>query len=136
MTAYAVAADTNLLYANSVPDFIAEIQLTSGTVRIRLLGKEAPIHVLNFKKLAENGFYDGLTIHRVVPNLVIQGGDPRGDGWGGAGEVIHDQMNPLTYKRGMVGMTRWQAKTRADHNSSSPCRASRISTATIQSLEK
>jgi cyclophilin family peptidyl-prolyl cis-trans isomerase len=83
---------------------MAEMTLTKGTVVIRLLGREAPIHVLNFKKLAEKGVYNGLRIHRVVPNFVIQGGDPRGDGWGGAGENIHDQFNRIPYKRGAVGM--------------------------------
>jgi cyclophilin family peptidyl-prolyl cis-trans isomerase/HEAT repeat protein len=87
-----------------VPDFLAEMQLEKGMVVIRLLGKEAPIHVLNFKNLAEKKFYDGLRIHRVVPNFVIQGGDPRGDGWGSAGMILHDQMNRLVYKRGSVGM--------------------------------
>ncbi len=67
-------------------------------------GSEAPIHVRNIENLAQRKFYDGLLIHRVVPNFVIQGGDPRGDGWGGAGEIVHDQINLLVYRRGMVGM--------------------------------
>jgi cyclophilin family peptidyl-prolyl cis-trans isomerase len=83
---------------------LAEMQLEKGTVVIRLLGKEASMHVLNFKNLADKKIYDGLTIHRVVPNFVIQGGDPRGDGWGTAGMILHDQMNHLVYKRGSVGM--------------------------------
>jgi len=91
-------------FGKSVPDFLAEMQLEKGTVVIRLLGKEAPLHVLNFKNLAEKKVFDGLRIHRVVPNFVIQGGDPRGDGWGSAGTILHDQMNHLVYKRGSVGM--------------------------------
>jgi peptidylprolyl isomerase len=91
-------------FGHPVEDSMAEMTLTKGTVVIRLLGREAPIHVLNFKKLAEKGVYNGLRIHRVVPNFVIQGGDPRGDGWGGAGENIHDQFNRIPYKRGAVGM--------------------------------
>src|SRR5262249_29062569 len=92
-------------YGQPVPNYIAEIRFVGlDPIRIRLLGKEAPTHVLNFKKLAESGAYNGLTIHRVVPNFVVQGGDPRGDGWGSAGELLHDQMNLLTYKRGTVGM--------------------------------
>jgi HEAT repeat protein/cyclophilin family peptidyl-prolyl cis-trans isomerase len=91
-------------FGNPVPDCLAEMQLQKGTVVIRLLGKEAPLHVLNFKNLAEKKVYDGLRIHRVVPNFVIQGGDPRGDGWGTAGGILHDQMNHLVYKRGSVGM--------------------------------
>jgi cyclophilin family peptidyl-prolyl cis-trans isomerase len=80
------------------------MKLEKGDVVIRLKGTDAPIHTENFRKLAESGFYNGLRIHRVVPNFVIQGGDPRGDGWGGAGKVIPDQVNLLVYKRGMVGM--------------------------------
>jgi cyclophilin family peptidyl-prolyl cis-trans isomerase/HEAT repeat protein len=91
-------------YGDPVADCIAEMTLEKGRVVVRLLGTEAPVHVLNFKKLADQKFYDGLRIHRVVPNFVIQGGDPRGDGWGGAGEVIHDQINGEVYRRGMMGM--------------------------------
>lgn len=87
-----------------IPDSLVEMKLAKGTVVIRLLGNEAPIHVQNFKNLAAQKSYDGLRIHRVVPNFVIQGGDPRGDGWGSAGMIVHDQMNHQVYKRGMVGM--------------------------------
>jgi cyclophilin family peptidyl-prolyl cis-trans isomerase/HEAT repeat protein len=80
------------------------MKLTKGDVVIRLFGPEAPLHADNFKKLMQQNFYTGLRIHRVVPNFVIQGGDPRGDGWGGAGVVIRDQFNPDEYRRGMVGM--------------------------------
>jgi len=80
------------------------LKLEKGDVTIRLFHEEAPLHVENIVKLAQRGFYNGLRIHRVVPNFVIQGGDPRGDGWGGAGEVIHDQVNLRVYKRGIVGM--------------------------------
>jgi cyclophilin family peptidyl-prolyl cis-trans isomerase len=80
------------------------MKLEKGEVTIRLSQADAPLHTQNFLKLVSRHFYDGLRIHRVVPNFVIQGGDPRGDGWGGAGEVIHDQINMLMYKRGMVGM--------------------------------
>lgn len=100
----AVAAKYPADFGEPVPDLLVEMQLEKGPVVIRLLGSQAPVHVLNFKKLAEKGFYNNLRIHRVVPNFVVQGGDPRGDGWGGAGEIIHDQMNRLSYKRGMVGM--------------------------------
>jgi cyclophilin family peptidyl-prolyl cis-trans isomerase/HEAT repeat protein len=91
-------------FGEPIPDSVVEMQLAKGKVVIRLLGKDAPLHVLNFKKLTQEKFYDGLRIHRVVPNFVIQGGDPRGDGWGSAGTVVHDQMNRYVYKRGMIGM--------------------------------
>ena len=80
------------------------MKLERGEVVIRLLGEEAPLHAANFKNWCERKFYDGLRIHRVVPNFVIQGGDPRGDGWGGAGEVVHDQFHMRPFTRGMVGM--------------------------------
>ncbi len=59
---------------------------------------------LNFLQLATQGFYDGLAFHRVVPDFVVQVGDPRGDGRGGPGYVMRDEINPLRYQRGAVGM--------------------------------
>jgi cyclophilin family peptidyl-prolyl cis-trans isomerase/HEAT repeat protein len=91
-------------FGTPIPDSLIEMKLAKGTVVIRLLGNESPVHVQNFKNLTAQKTYDGLRIHRVVPNFVIQGGDPRGDGWGSAGVIVHDQMNHHVYKRGMVGM--------------------------------
>jgi cyclophilin family peptidyl-prolyl cis-trans isomerase/HEAT repeat protein len=92
-------------FGTPVPDYLAQMKLQKGLVVIRLLGKVAPLHVLNFKNLAERGFYDGLRIHRVVPNFVIQGGDPRGDGWGGGSdEILNDQFDLKPFKRGSIGM--------------------------------
>jgi cyclophilin family peptidyl-prolyl cis-trans isomerase len=91
-------------YGKKISDSIAEMVLDKGIVMIRLYGSEAPNHVRNFKKLANEKFYDGLRIHRVVPNFVIQGGDPRGDGWGSGGINVRDEANRLVYKRGMIGM--------------------------------
>lgn len=87
-----------------MPERKAVISLEKGKVTLRLLSNEAPIHVANFVRLAEKGSYKGLRIHRVVPNFVIQGGDPRGDGWGGAEELLKDQFNLQPFLRGMVGM--------------------------------
>ena len=84
--------------------YLVRMKLDKGVVTIRILNEDAPLHAGNFIKLAKRNFYNGLRIHRVVPNFVIQGGDPRGDGWGGAGEILHDQINMRVYKRGMVGM--------------------------------
>ncbi|HSE43596.1 MAG TPA: HEAT repeat domain-containing protein [Acidobacteriota bacterium] len=104
----AVSKETQAKYpanfGEPLSDSLVEMQLAKGKVVIRLFGKDAPLHAMNFKKLAQEKVYDGLRIHRVVPNFVIQGGDPRGDGWGSAGTVVHDQMNRYVYKRGMVGM--------------------------------
>jgi cyclophilin family peptidyl-prolyl cis-trans isomerase len=59
---------------------------------------------LNFLQLAGQGFYDGLTFHRVVPDFVVQAGDPRGDGWGGPGYSIRDEPNLLPFEAGVLGM--------------------------------
>jgi cyclophilin family peptidyl-prolyl cis-trans isomerase/HEAT repeat protein len=81
-----------------------EIRTGRGTITVRLACPQAPLTCLNFLQLAEKGFYDGLTFHRVVPDFVIQGGDPKGDGTGGPGYAIRDEINRLRYGRGAVGM--------------------------------
>ncbi len=82
----------------------AKINTELGAIEIALLPEEAPLTVLNFVRLAEKKYFDGQTIHRVVPNFVVQAGDPRGDGWGGPGYAIRSEFNRLRYVRGMVGM--------------------------------
>lgn len=81
-----------------------EIQTHHGALRLRLACPQAPLTCLNFLQLATQGFYDGLTFHRVVADFVVQGGDPRGDGWGGPGYTIRDEINRIRYRRGVVGM--------------------------------
>jgi cyclophilin family peptidyl-prolyl cis-trans isomerase/HEAT repeat protein len=81
-----------------------EIRTVRGTVTVRLACPQAPLTCLNFLTLAGQGFYDGVTFHRVVPDFVAQGGDPRGDGTGGPGYSIRDEINRLRYDRGAVGM--------------------------------
>jgi cyclophilin family peptidyl-prolyl cis-trans isomerase/HEAT repeat protein len=81
-----------------------EIRTQRGTITVRLACPEAPLTCLNFLNLAAQGYFDGLNFHRVVPDFVIQGGDPRGDGSGGPGYVIRDEINRLRYGRGAVGM--------------------------------
>jgi cyclophilin family peptidyl-prolyl cis-trans isomerase/HEAT repeat protein len=79
--------------------------LTSrGTFVIQLDGEQAPNTVATFLDLAANGFYNGLSFHRVVPDFVIQGGDPRGDGWGGPGFTIRSEWSRQPYERGTVGI--------------------------------
>jgi cyclophilin family peptidyl-prolyl cis-trans isomerase/HEAT repeat protein len=80
------------------------LETDKGEIELQLFPEEAPVHVANFVQLVEKGHYDGLTFHRLVPNFVIQGGDPRGDGWGDAGYNIRDEINPLPYDRGTLGM--------------------------------
>ncbi|MCI0341318.1 MAG: HEAT repeat domain-containing protein [Planctomycetales bacterium] len=80
------------------------IETTKGPIVLDLFPEEAPVHVANIAALADAGRYDGLAFHRVVPAFVIQGGDPRGDGWGDAGYAIRDEVNPRVYSRGTLGM--------------------------------
>ncbi len=75
-----------------------------GTVRLRLEADRAPITCRRIHDLAAKGFYDGLTFHRVVPDFVVQGGDPRGDGWGSGGLLLPDEPSLAPFERGAVGI--------------------------------
>lgn len=75
-----------------------------GTLVLRLDRVLAPVHVASFLSLAEAGFYDGLDVHRVVPNFVAQGLDPRGDGWGTGGRRLPDEFGPRPFLSGTLGM--------------------------------
>jgi cyclophilin family peptidyl-prolyl cis-trans isomerase/HEAT repeat protein len=75
-----------------------------GRIVIDLFGRDAPITVNAFLQLVDQRFFDGRPFHRVVPNFVVQSGDPRGDGWGGPGFSLRDEINPNRYERGTVGM--------------------------------
>ncbi len=80
------------------------IDTTKGTIQIELAVLDAPLTSATFMELARSGFYNGLQVHRVVPNFVVQYGDPRGDSEGGPGYAIRDELSPLPYLRGTVGM--------------------------------
>jgi cyclophilin family peptidyl-prolyl cis-trans isomerase len=82
----------------------AIITTDRGTIRIALRGADAPLTVANFIELARRHYFDGLAFHRVVPNFVVQDGDPRGDGDGGPGYTIRDELNERPFLRGTVGM--------------------------------
>ena len=84
--------------------FEAEIETVRGAFRMELLAEDAPLTVESFRALAARRFFDGMVIHRVVPDFVVQTGDPRGDGSGGPGYAIRDEINPARYSRGAVGM--------------------------------
>ena len=95
------------------PDPTVVITLSDGSVLNAVLyPSAAPNTVANFVELAKAGFYDGLEIHRVVPGVLIQTGDPAGDGTGGAGYYIHGEFsangyaNPLSHTRGAISMSR------------------------------
>jgi cyclophilin family peptidyl-prolyl cis-trans isomerase len=80
------------------------IETEKGTIEIELDVLDAPRTCENFVALARQGYFNGLTFHRVVADFVIQGGDPRGDGSGGPGYTIRDELNQESYSRGAVGM--------------------------------
>ena len=83
-----------------------------GTITAELYGEAAPITVANFVKLVNEGFYDGLTVHRIIEGFMMQGGDPNGDGTGGSPARIKGEFsangweNPLKHERGVLSMAR------------------------------
>jgi len=92
------------------------IQTVKGDITVELFDKQTPITAGSFLLLAESGFYNGLTFHRVVPGFVIQGGDPNGDGSGGPGFTIPDETGKgFTHDRGILSM----AKTAAPNSAGS-----------------
>jgi cyclophilin family peptidyl-prolyl cis-trans isomerase len=82
----------------------AFMETARGTIEFELSVIDAPQTARNFMALARKGFFNGLQVHRVVPNFVVQDGDPRGDGEGGPGYTIRDELNERPYLRGTVGM--------------------------------
>lgn len=89
----------------SRPHPLARIRTSKGDVVLRLFADEAPLAAESFLRLASQRFYDGLLFHRVVANWVVQGGDPRGDGWGGYRDrYLLDQFTSRPFLRGTVGV--------------------------------
>ena len=82
----------------------ASIETQHGTMVIELFDADAPKTVANFEKLAGDGFYDGLTFHRVIPNFMVQGGCPNGSGAGGPGYKIDCEINSNKHQRGSLSM--------------------------------
>jgi cyclophilin family peptidyl-prolyl cis-trans isomerase len=82
----------------------ATLHTNHGEIAVELLEDEAPKTVANFVKLSQDGFYDGITFHRVIPDFMIQGGCPRGDGTGGPGYEFEDEPNGLGIVRGALAM--------------------------------
>ncbi|HEX3977644.1 MAG TPA: peptidylprolyl isomerase [Solirubrobacteraceae bacterium] len=82
----------------------ATMQTTEGPIVFELFDEAAPKTVENFKKLAGDGFYDGLTFHRVIKDFMIQGGCPQGTGTGGPGYTFEDEINPHKVVRGALAM--------------------------------
>jgi cyclophilin family peptidyl-prolyl cis-trans isomerase len=82
----------------------AVLHTTEGDIEVELFPEEAPKTVANFTKLAGDGFYDGISFHRVIPDFMIQGGCPRGDGTGGPGYQFEDEFNEHKVVRGALAM--------------------------------
>ena len=82
----------------------AYIEIPAGTIQIELDVIEAPLTTLTFIELARAGFFNGSKVHRLIPNFVVQTGDPRGDGEGGPGYTIRDEFGTKPFVRGSVGM--------------------------------
>src|SRR5690242_18435421 len=82
----------------------ATMQTNHGTIELELHDDDAPATVENFKKLAGDGFYDGVIFHRVIPDFMIQGGDPTGTGSGGPGYQFEDEFNDHKVVRGALAM--------------------------------
>ena len=82
----------------------ATLHTNHGAVEVELFDADAPKTVENFVRLAREGFYDGLRFHRVIPDFMIQGGDPKGDGTGGPGYTFEDEPNDHRVVRGALAM--------------------------------
>jgi cyclophilin family peptidyl-prolyl cis-trans isomerase len=82
----------------------AVLHTTEGDIELELYPDDAPKTVANFTKLAGEGFYDGIAFHRVIPDFMIQGGCPRGDGTGGPGYEFEDELNQHRVARGALAM--------------------------------
>lgn len=90
------------------------LNTSKGEVRIALLETLAPKHVARISQLAEEGFYDGIIFHRVIPGFMAQTGDPTGTGTGGSGQNLKAEFTSYAYKRGTVGMARAASPDSAD----------------------
>ena len=84
--------------------YTAAMETSEGTIQIELYPKEAPQHVNSFVFLSRDGYYDGVIFHRVIPDFMIQGGDPTGTGTGGPGYQFEDEFNDHKVERGALAM--------------------------------
>jgi cyclophilin family peptidyl-prolyl cis-trans isomerase len=82
----------------------ATLHTNHGAIAIELFDEDAPNTVENFLKLARDGFYDGVVFHRIIPDFMIQGGDPTGTGMGGPGYTFEDEFNDHKIERGALAM--------------------------------
>ena len=90
------------------------LELETGSVTIELLADKAPGHVARIKELADDGFYDGLILHRVIEGFMAQMGCPNGNGMGGSGQKLKAEFNDVSHQRGVVSMARAQDPNSGD----------------------
>lgn len=90
------------------------LDLETGPVTIELLADKAPKHVARIKELADDGFYDGLILHRVIDGFMAQMGCPKGNGTGGSGQKLPAEFNDTSHQRGVVSMARAQDPNSGD----------------------
>lgn len=90
------------------------LETSKGEIRISLLSTLAPNHVSRIKELAQEGYYDGIIFHRVIPGFMAQTGDPTGTGMGGSGQKLDAEFSQYQYKAGTVGMARAMDPNSAD----------------------
>ncbi|MEM9291455.1 MAG: HEAT repeat domain-containing protein [Acidobacteriota bacterium] len=97
-------ADYEVMLLRFAEPIEAVLETDAGNLPLELLCSEVPLSCLSFVQLAESGFFDGLTIHRLEPDFVAETGDPRGDGWGGPGYGVRDEPWPARYDPGSLGL--------------------------------
>ena len=105
--------DVSAALLDEAVTYYADIEIADyGTVTVQLDQSAAPVTAANFVNLAKNGFYDGLTFHRIMAGFMMQGGDPNGNGTGGSDTKIKGEFaanghdNPISHKRGVISMAR------------------------------
>jgi peptidyl-prolyl cis-trans isomerase B (cyclophilin B) len=99
-------------------EYVATVSTNCGDFEITLDPRDAPVTGGSFKSLADQGFYDGTTFHRIVPGFVIQGGDPQGTGEGGPGySVVEAPPQDLVYEKGVVAMAKTELEERGTSGS-------------------
>lgn len=94
----------SVYYFWPVGEKVVALEMPEGIIKLRLFEDDAPVTVKNFVDLIGQGFYDGLTFHRVIDDFMIQGGDPNGDGTGGPGYTFVDEFNDWKLIRGRLAM--------------------------------
>jgi cyclophilin family peptidyl-prolyl cis-trans isomerase len=110
----AASASELALDQNGMSQVKASIKTVHGNIVFKFYPREAPITVTRIMQLIQSGFYDGLNFHRVVPNYVVQGGDPNGNGTGGSGVKLKAEFNEIQHVRGTVAMARSKDPDSAD----------------------